>query len=100
QTRSSPHLFPYTTLFRSSAARKVHGHRPRRLTAPAARAAGAENRGNRGFHAAQWRLGVCRIALRSPHPSAKLQQLEACSAAAVRSEEHTSELQSLRHLVC
>src|SRR5262245_64695207 len=64
-------LFPYTTLFRSGD-----------LIAPAGRAVGvAEDRPRRGIgrlHTPVERAAVVRL----------------------RSEEHTSELQSLRHLVC
>src|SRR5437899_8330568 len=58
-------LFPYTTLFRSGAARGCGGTRDRR-TAPPAPAAPSTR---------EW-------------------------TALQRSEEHTSELQSLRHIVC
>src|SRR5262245_62222035 len=63
-------LFPYTTLFRSS--RNDRG----------ARAAAGDHRGP----------GIQPE--RGPLP------LGAMTSGAVRSEEHTSELQSLRHLVC
>src|SRR5690349_23818932 len=66
-------LFPYTTLFRSAAAR---GQRRGRARAPAARA----RRARHGQDAAR----------REPRERAR----------APRSEEHTSELQSRRDLVC
>src|SRR5437899_8582856 len=64
-------LFPYTTLFRSLGSRVVG-------LAQLTQARG-ERRGGR------------RIAVAIPRPE---------SQAEGRSEEHTSELQSLRHLVC
>src|SRR5437899_7896700 len=36
----------------------------------------------------------------TPRPGHSLTDLEAAADAVIRSEEHTSELQSLRHLVC
>src|SRR5438045_9705218 len=69
-----PTLFPYTTLFRSRGRRTQHiicFHRP--ASARAARRPCRANTPDRGC--------------------------PRCSPAA-RSEEHTSELQSLRHLVC
>src|SRR5258705_9188964 len=78
-------LFPYTTLFRSRAEAEWHHQadrwrepgprRERRLRRP--RGAAARRRSSRGL--APRRVEVHR---------------------ALRSEEHTSELQSLRHLVC
>src|SRR5437899_11328428 len=69
-------LFPYTTLFRSA-------HRPDRCRGGVRR--------RRGLHAApQSRYGAwTRRRVRAQRPTAP-----------TRSEEHTSELQSLRHLVC
>src|SRR5262245_62599437 len=72
-------LFPYTTLFRSSllaAAARVMVIAPMLVAELAARAA----RGEIEHAARPYRQGDF--------------------AGAVRSEEHTSELQSLRHLVC
>src|SRR5436853_4748620 len=67
-------LFPYTTLFRSHAGDEPRRGRPRAVRpAPRARAA------RRALRSA-----------RAPHHRARR----------ARSEEHTSELQSLRHLVC
>src|SRR5205814_9919381 len=81
-------LFPYTTLFRSD------GGRP--LGPGAADADGRDRRAARRRHAhlqPHWRQGdrlpddpASRRRRRRPPPP--------------RSEEHTSELQSLRHLVC
>src|SRR5262245_64868769 len=66
-----PTLFPYTTLFRS------RGQRRSRLSPASARP--------------PWRPAWIEAPSRFRH---RTQQ------AAARSEEHTSELQSLRHLVC
>src|SRR5436853_2335021 len=79
-------LFPYTTLFRSGQLVEA-----RELAAEAVRAAP----GNRDHRALlEW---VERGA-----PGAKLGQRAGTQTKArvQRSEEHTSELQSLRHLVC
>src|SRR2546425_2619780 len=71
-------LFPYTTLFRSPQRRApaaAHHHRTRR---PRARARGRPSRGGRVGGAS---------------PAADASRI-------LRSEEHTSELQSLAYLVC
>src|SRR5438045_6788806 len=75
-----PTLFPYTTLFRSLALRPRD---PRYNAIPLPEAAGVD-------------ASVAYAAMRSPisNPFARFQNAEK------RSEEHTSELQSLRHLVC
>src|SRR5262245_65004740 len=65
-------LFPYTTLFRSYALPELC---PRKNDLLAARTASRK---------LPWFASMC----------------EALRAASKRSEEHTSELQSLRHLVC
>src|SRR5258705_1768274 len=67
-------LFPYTTLFRS--------HRHRR------------HLGDGELRAAQDEADLRAVAVRHHHSPAGLDH------AGDRSEEHTSELQSLRHLVC
>src|SRR5205814_9111636 len=68
-------LFPYTTLFRSRRIpRPLALHRERHL-----------------LHRAGTRAHL-RLSGRRPH--------RAVGSRRVRSEEHTSELQSLRHLVC
>src|SRR5438309_4975720 len=80
-----PTLFPYTTLFRSRAGagvRRTERHLVRGHGGPAARAAPRES-----FIAA----ALVRNAAR---PGALL------AAGGLRSEEHTSELQSQFHLVC
>src|SRR5205814_4570041 len=82
-------LFPYTTLFRSEAV--PHGAQeddgevlPLEERRDEVHHRRAEN--NRGL---------------APHPLTVCAPIHgAYLAAAVRSEEHTSELQSLRHLVC
>src|SRR5205814_4430800 len=81
-------LFPYTTLFRSSVTSKnaVHGIAAN-SSAPLninvmIRDCAVTNNGIRGVLASQ--VGVTVRVTRST----------------IRSEEHTSELQSLRHLVC
>src|SRR5258705_7310821 len=75
-------LFPYTTLFRSLV--PAHGRRALRGRRRAGRAAGPA-------HAP----AVPRAAVPGRRPA---QQTDRPRAG--RSEEHTSELQSLRHLVC
>src|SRR5438552_14624297 len=66
-------LFPYTTLFRS----KVAASRP-----------------------AQSLVGVCRGAVWSVGSYTRVRSTADSSSGAMRSEEHTSELQSPDHLVC
>src|SRR5687767_15641334 len=68
-------LFPYTTLFRSSGWSHA-GASPRRLR---------YGRSGRCGHGCAWRGGRCSAPSRTW---------------ATRSEEHTSELQSLAYLVC
>src|SRR5947199_1964317 len=70
-------LFPYTTLFRSIL-QKIH---PAALTGSRTPGGAAPTACDR----------------RDPHLGARLRLSPAARA---RSEEHTSELQSLRHLVC
>src|SRR5205814_9808647 len=79
-------LFPYTTLFRS--ARRTPFAQQRHGVSRPVRVAGVEQR----------RVGVA-------HPddvpvAAEPLQSQLVGVDEVRSEEHTSELQSLRHLVC
>src|SRR5262245_64025975 len=73
-------LFPYTTLFRSISLDLVHDRRGDR----------ADGAGNRAVPAASAR----------DEPAPEQAVRAACRQRAARSEEHTSELQSLRHLVC
>src|SRR2546425_8786191 len=76
-------LFPYTTLFRSRAGRGRGRDRARAPALPGA--AGRVGRGGRDprRRARAWRRRRARV-----------------HREAVRSEEHTSELQSLAYLVC
>src|SRR5205814_9923593 len=88
-------LFPYTTLFRSpppTVARAAPGSHPPYRTSlnPLAVASKSVRRG--------LATGLTLVAVRDParlvaDPAEEFQD-------GVRSEEHTSELQSLRHLVC
>src|SRR5205814_9889309 len=94
-----PLLFPYTTLFRSpllppEVARC--GSRPVRLLARAARDQDALAPDAEALRQRDGRRGVARAARRC---RARLLSGTA-DASRPRSEEHTSELQSLRHLVC
>src|SRR5438045_6802134 len=69
-------LFPYTTLFRSGLQEPLaagHGRGPRRLR---------------------------RHAHQGAFPEQPAPRVEVGAQSHARSEEHTSELQSLRHLVC
>src|SRR5205814_6532095 len=75
-------LFPYTTLFRSQRRQRQDRERPRRLAC--ARPIDQKDAGQDGEENRQ------RSRVRDKPP---LRPFE-------RSEEHTSELQSLRHLVC
>src|SRR5205823_14419133 len=75
-------LFPYTTLFRSDAARRSVARRAHRGSAARARRSGGGD------------PPAARIR-RDPHAMSSEEILFE-----VRSEEHTSELQSLAYLVC
>src|SRR5205823_13834567 len=91
-------LFPYTTLFRSAVGpaglRRRRRHRRRR---------GARDLGPRAARAAQAAQDLAPPRRAPPHPD---RQGAARRATALsrrrrsRSEEHTSELQSLAYLVC
>src|SRR5207244_12707150 len=74
-----PTLFPYTTLFRSR----------RRLPRATGRQQGRDPRRRRGGVQRQGRVGPDRVV-----------RGEAQADGTLRSEEHTSELQSPDHLVC
>src|SRR5262245_62665829 len=77
-------LFPYTTLFRSPQTRHSdcdQGGQTRLSAAPLARAGRCPDGAS----------SQCLSGKRNPHGADRLRR---------RSEEHTSELQSLRHLVC
>src|SRR5947199_6674156 len=77
-------LFPYTTLFRS----KAEADQSRVEAETASLAKQAEAQRELEVKKAQYNEAV------------KRQQAQADKAYEIRSEEHTSELQSLRHLVC
>src|SRR2546429_6591715 len=83
-------LFPYTTLFRSCQARK----NGMSLSAGAERRSGSERRsgGDRRLRSHATGLGTAA----EPVPRDR----EPVPLGRVRSEEHTSELQSRLHLVC
>src|SRR5262245_63645359 len=81
-------LFPYTTLFRSP-------HRGPCRRAAEQEAAGEQMEPLRGHQPGEFARGGAerRAHAEFAHPARDLQGEQ-------RSEEHTSELQSLRHLVC
>src|SRR5262245_63803182 len=83
-------LFPYTTLFRSSVERPGGGEGIRHLERQYA------------AHAVLVSLDRRQLSRRHRLPEAdrRPKALRRLRCAPVRSEEHTSELQSLRHLVC
>src|SRR2546423_12564387 len=91
-------LFPYTTLFRSPAGRPG-GEAERWWQAPAPDrvdvAGGGAMTSGRSLTLAQLRSHVADI--RKKVPEARLIGLHVANS---RSEEHTSELQSLAYLVC
>src|SRR5437899_7160188 len=85
--RRSPRstLFPYTTLFRSASSV------PGRMQTAVVESSGAANP----------RVPVLKLQLVSLSPTFAGRDLTWCRLKShMRSEEHTSELQSLRHLVC
>src|SRR5205814_9208446 len=98
-TRSPPTstLFPYTTLFRSQC-------QPREL--PAADSELEQPPGQRDDEQRQRRIEQRRVDRRRVAHTPVAEQRESTgpdhaeSEESGRSEEHTSELQSLRHLVC
>src|SRR5205814_7472217 len=75
-------LFPYTTLFRSRYSAERRG--PSAFAAPSSFS----------------RLGWCLFVDRPQAIEQEMVDVIAAVEAEPRSEEHTSELQSLRHLVC
>src|SRR2546425_8999704 len=77
-------LFPYTTLFRSRRAGQAAGVHPAPRGDPRQAGAGRGRTGPRLAHGVLRHPGLSRVR-REPRP---------------RSEEHTSELQSLAYLVC
>src|SRR5205814_9537421 len=91
-------LFPYTTLFRSRLVDQALAHerqqrqqRRRRVTARVRDQLGGGEPGARDLGETVHRLR------RQPEIG---RQVDGALAGGARSEEHTSELQSLRHLVC
>src|SRR5262245_63141280 len=85
-------LFPYTTLFRSELAPynvRANVVAPGRIATKRVRAT---------YSVAEWEAAAKRIPL--GHAGEPEDIAEAVAFLAGRSEEHTSELQSLRHLVC
>src|SRR5205823_9327376 len=90
-------LFPYTTLFRSSLGAVASYDKgvdaaPQRLVKPRLRGVFHEL----GFYAAA-AVGVVLVVTAEP---GRARIAGAVFASCVRSEEHTSELQSLAYLVC
>src|SRR5205823_12216776 len=90
---SRPPLFPYTTLFRSGVLRGAHArdvpHRPRAPGPPRRRPGSALGAGSPPPHR-----------LREGQPVRARRARDHVVGAGGRSEEHTSELQSLAYLVC
>src|SRR5205814_3671008 len=85
QQQPTSTLFPYTTLFRSNTTVSRPGTRSRSATSVAPMLSSYCS------FVAPGEITTCS----SGKPSEA-----ACCSSRVRSEEHTSELQSLRHLVC
>src|SRR3712207_8483599 len=79
-------LFPYTTLFRSTGA--AQGQPQRFLAAAGPRASAPSGAGAR------------RLVIRRPDQVTTPAKGRTCVTTSVRSEEHTSELQSRQYLVC
>src|SRR5207244_13641509 len=100
QTPHTPHLFPYTTLFRSVPRRvrnDPHPPEPRRAVHPVAVLRGRRSRVRAHDQPpTRRRPGEHHVSetghSRLPHEDLRLPR--------PRSEEHTSELQSPDHLVC
>src|SRR2546422_5664224 len=84
-------LFPYTTLFRSLPAHRLHG--PRTLRA-------AQERARKASRARDREGGVGHAAEDDALASKGEADAESLCRSRARSEEHTSELQSRLHLVC
>src|SRR5690348_17462216 len=88
----SPPLFPYTTLFRSSAPCASAANPSVGVATP-----GVQQR--RAALAAEiTATSPCGMTMRRPPAAAT--SATCCGVVTVRSEEHTSELQSPVHLVC
>src|SRR5438045_5970294 len=86
-------LFPYTTLFRSF---RVSGFQDRRIR-PLCHPSAERNYGLLGSVVLRRPRRLAAYIARSARRTVSASD---SSFRAVRSEEHTSELQSLRHLVC
>src|SRR5205814_3676579 len=87
-------LFPYTTLFRSQKRvrgdlHREHLRKPRRMR--------VEEGDKRMLDRAEFVRGACRVPRADQHARGPHDRHDQANT---RSEEHTSELQSLRHLVC
>src|SRR5437016_11680396 len=82
-------LFPYTTLFRSARCKVVQAHPSRRMGDRTALATGGDD-------------DLCHHDRCPPAQASRsaLALVRADQRVALRSEEHTSELQSLTNLVC
>src|SRR5262245_52784889 len=89
-------LFPYTTLFRSDGLGGVRAADARR--AELGERAVRQRIAGRRLDAAP--RGTGADALREARRAARSRRLGSRVPPEMRSEEHTSELQSLRHLVC
>src|SRR5205823_8523109 len=92
----SPTLFPYTTLFRS--ARAVTGAWGALPATEAGSTRSAYSHGRRLFRKCDAKIDGQRPA--APLPDHDRVASSGVRKAASRSEEHTSELQSLAYLVC
>src|SRR5205823_12487256 len=90
-------LFPYTTLFRSHADRLLAPHALRRRQPATAR--GARRHAHHGRRPAR-RRRVAQRAAPVHAPAGSADAHPSPSSREPRSEEHTSELQSLAYLVC
>src|SRR5690349_1699704 len=92
----TPTLFPYTTLFRSPGALPLQAVDPREVPRPAD---GAAQRRHDAEGAPEQRRGLHRR-LGDPDDRPGRRLAGSVQAGVPRSEEHTSELQSRRDLVC
>src|SRR5262245_63494843 len=94
--RPSTTLFPYTTLFRSGSWKGLYGAEGYMLSADTIKVPTYAQAALGGTGYSTWVWSNSTTDVRA------LQKATGTGArqAATRSEEHTSELQSLRHLVC
>src|SRR5439155_23120202 len=81
-----PPLFPYTTLFRSRGG--------------AAPSANVSDRERLRLRRSEWTSALARLVRRAAATGALPLHVRSRHPASLRSEEHTSELQSRGHLVC